>query len=158
MPIPQFIPLPSPLVSIHLFPHVPLCIEDFEGLWSLCLEEGKHNTGFPGSWASKEFTCSAGDPGSIPGSGRSPGEGIGYPLQYPWDSHGGGSNSKEYACNVGDEGSISGLGRSPAGGHGNPLQYSWLENPMDRSLVGYSPWGHKESNTTERLSRQHTQA
>ena len=34
----------------------------------------------------------------------------------------------------------------PGGGHGNPLQYSCLENPMDR---GYSPWGHKESDTTE---------
>ena len=32
--------------------------------------------GFPGSSASKESTCNAGDPGSIPGSGRSPGEGI----------------------------------------------------------------------------------
>ena len=32
----------------------------------------------------KESTCKAGDPGSIPGSGRSPGEGIGYPLQYSW--------------------------------------------------------------------------
>ena len=39
------------------------------------------------------------------------------------------------------------------GGHGNPLQYSCLENPhRQRSLVGYSPWGHKESDTTERLS------
>ena len=32
----------------------------------------------------KESTCSAGDPGSIPGWGRSPREGIGYPLQYSW--------------------------------------------------------------------------
>ena len=32
----------------------------------------------------KESACSAGDPGLIPGSGRSPGEGIGYPLQYSW--------------------------------------------------------------------------
>ena len=39
-------------------------------------------TGFPGSSAGQESTCSAGDPGSIPGLGRSPGEGIGYPLQY----------------------------------------------------------------------------
>ena len=38
--------------------------------------------GFPGSSAGKEPACNAGDPGSIPGSGRSPGEGIGYPLQY----------------------------------------------------------------------------
>ena len=39
--------------------------------------------GFPGGSAGQESTCSAGDPGSIPGSGRSPGEGKGYPLQYP---------------------------------------------------------------------------
>ena len=38
--------------------------------------------GFPGSSAGKESTCNAGDPGLIPGLGRSPGEGTGYPLQY----------------------------------------------------------------------------
>ena len=42
------------------------------------------NWGFPDSSVAKESTCNAGDPGSIPGSGRSPGEGIGYPLQYSW--------------------------------------------------------------------------
>ena len=41
---------------------------------------------FPDSSADKESACNAGDPGSIPGSGRSPGEGIGYPLQYSWAS------------------------------------------------------------------------
>ena len=41
---------------------------------------------FPGSSAGKEFTCSAGDPISIPRSGRSAGEGIGYPPQYSWAS------------------------------------------------------------------------
>ena len=41
---------------------------------------------FPGSSAGKESACSAGDPDSIPGSGRSTGEGIGYPLQYSWAS------------------------------------------------------------------------
>ena len=40
--------------------------------------------GFPGSSAGKESTCNAGNPGSIPGWGRSSGEGIGYPLQYSW--------------------------------------------------------------------------
>ena len=40
--------------------------------------------GFPDSSAGKECACNAGDPGSIPGLGRSPGEGIGYPLQYSW--------------------------------------------------------------------------
>ena len=38
--------------------------------------------GFPGSSAGKESVCNAGDPGSIPGLGRSPGEEIGYPVQY----------------------------------------------------------------------------
>ena len=42
--------------------------------------------GFSGSSAGKESACNAGDPSLIPGSGRSPGEGIGYPLQYPWAS------------------------------------------------------------------------
>ena len=42
--------------------------------------------GFPDSSVGKESTCNAGDPGSIPGSGRSSGEGIGYPLQYSWAS------------------------------------------------------------------------
>ena len=38
--------------------------------------------GFPGSSAGKESTCNAGEANLIPGSGRSTGEGIGYPLQY----------------------------------------------------------------------------
>ena len=42
--------------------------------------------GFPDSSVGKESACSAGDPGSIPGSGSSPAEGKGYPLQYSWAS------------------------------------------------------------------------
>ena len=42
--------------------------------------------GFPDSSVGKESACHTGDPGSNPGSGRSPGEGIGYPLQYSWAS------------------------------------------------------------------------
>ena len=41
---------------------------------------------FPGGSDSREAACNAGDLGSIPGSGRSPGEGTGYPLQYSWAS------------------------------------------------------------------------
>ena len=85
------------------------------------------------------------------GLGRSPGEGIGYPvfLGFP-----GGSDGKESACNAGDMGSIPGLGRSPVGGHDNELpplrQYTCLENPHEqRSLAGYSPWGYKELDKTE---------
>ena len=53
------------------------------------------------------------------------------------------------AGDIRDLGSIPGLGRSPGGGHGNPLQYSCLENPHgQRTLAGYSPWGHKVSDKT----------
>ena len=62
----------------------------------------------------------------------------------------GGSDGKESTCSAGDLALIPGLGRFPGGGHGNPLQYSCLENPYrQRNLVGYSPWGHKESDMTE---------
>ena len=62
----------------------------------------------------------------------------------------GGSDGKESACNAGDMCSIPGLGRFSGEGNGNPLQYSCLENAHgQRSLADYSPWGHKESDTTE---------
>ena len=65
----------------------------------------------------------------------------------------GGSDGKESAHSEGDLGLIPGLGRSPGAGHGNSLQYSCLENPRgQRSLVGYSPWSCKETDTTEQLS------
>ena len=95
--------------------------------------------GSPESSVGKESACNAGDPGSIPGWGRS-GEGptpvfLGFPC---------GSAGKESACNAGDLG--SGLRRSLGEGRGYPLQYSGLENSTDSS------WGRKESDTTERLS------
>ena len=65
-------------------------------------------------------------------------------------------SGKGSACNAGDPGLIPGSGRSPGGGLGSPLQYSCLENPMDKgSLSGYSPWGHKESDTTEVTEHAH---
>ena len=65
----------------------------------------------------------------------------------------GGLDSKESACNAGDPGSIPGSGRFP-------WRRKWQPTPIfllgkshgQRSLVDYSPWGHKESDTTERLS------
>ena len=63
----------------------------------------------------------------------------------------GGSDGKASACSAGDPGSIPGSGRPPGGGNGNPLQYSCLENPVERSVVGYSPWGGRKSDTTEQL-------
>ena len=66
-------------------------------------------------------------------------------MGFPYSSVG-----KESAFKAGDQGLIPGLGRSPRGRYGNPLQYSCLGNPHgQRSLVGYSPWGHKELATTE---------
>jgi len=62
----------------------------------------------------------------------------------------GDSDGKEAACKARNLGLIPELGRSPGGRHGNPLQYSCLENPHgEKSLAGYSPWGCKESDTTE---------
>ena len=63
-------------------------------------------------------------------------------------------NPPSNAEDSGDAGSIPGLGRSPGGGNDNPLQYSFLgKSHGQRSLVGYSPWDHKELDTAERLSR-----
>ena len=58
-----------------------------EMITTVCREEKAiPNLVFPGSSAGKESACNAGDPSSIPGSGRSPGDGRGYPLQYSWAS------------------------------------------------------------------------
>ena len=70
----------------------------------------------------------------------------------------GDSDGEESSCNAVDVGSIPELGRSPGEGNSNPLQYSCLETPDgQRSLADYSPWPHKESDTTEQLTtEQHT--
>ena len=101
----------------------------------------------PDSSIGKETVCIAGDPSSISGSGRSTGDGIGYPLQHSraslmaqlvknlpamW---------KTWVCSLGWE--------DPLGERkGYPLQYSGLENSMDCIV---SPWGCKESDTTEQF-------
>ena len=59
---------------------------------------------------------------------------------------------KNPRANVGDArdaGSIPGWGRSPGAGYGKPLQYSCLENPRTEELAGHTPWGRKDSDTTE---------
>ena len=68
---------------------ITLCYEP--ALYSLQSGPGWHwdsliTFSFPDSSVGKESTCNTGDPSSIPGSGRSAGEGIGYPLQYSWAS------------------------------------------------------------------------
>ena len=67
----------------------------------------------------------------------------------------GGSDGKEPTCSVGHLGLIPGLGQSHGGENGNPHHYYCLKNTHgQRSLVGYSPWGRKELDTTERISTE----
>ena len=61
--------------NVKIYPEIHLTLESYIA-----------NMGFPDSSDGKESACSVGDPCLIPGSGRSPGEGIVYPLQYSWDS------------------------------------------------------------------------
>ena len=74
---------------------------------------------FPGSSAGKESTCNAGDLDWIPGSGRSPGEGIGYSLQHSWASLVAQmvKNPPQYRR----PGFNPWVGKVPGGGHDNPL-------------------------------------
>ena len=76
----------------------------------------------PDSSVGKESAYSAGDPGSIPGSGRSSGEVIGYPLQYSWDSLA--AQLVKYLPAMWETWD----GKIPGEGKGYPLQYSGLEN------------------------------
>ena len=102
--------------------------------------------GLPNNSAGKESTCNAGDPGSIPESGRPAGEGIVYPLQYSWASL------------------AAHLVKNPSA-----MQETWIrslgwEDPLEKGNATHSsiqsgefhglhsPCGHQESDTTERLS------
>ena len=90
--------------------------------------------GFPDRSAGKESACNAGNPSSIPELGRSPGEGIGYALQYSWASL-----VAQMVKNllVMQE---TWVGKIPRRRACNPLLYSCLENPYgQRSLAGFSP-------------------
>ena len=94
--------------------------------------------GFPGSSAGKESACNAGDPSLIPGLGNSPGEGIGYPLQYSWVSL-----VAQMVKNL------------PA------MRETWVqslgqEDPLEKEMATHSsilawriPWGRKELDTAE---------
>ena len=58
-------------------------------------------------------------------------------------------NTPADAADVRNAGSIPAVRRSPREGNSNPLQYSCLGNSTKRSLVGYSPWDHKELDMAE---------
>ena len=98
--------------------------------------------GFPCGSAGKETACNAGDPGSIPGWGRSAGEGIGYPLQYSWASLVAQTVKNLPAMRETWVGKI-------------PWREKWQPTPVfwPGEFHGlYSPQGRKESDKTEQLS------
>ena len=100
----------------------------------------------PGSSAGKESTCNAGDPSLIPGWERSPGEGIGYPLQYSWTFLVAQLVKNQTAM---QETWVRSLGwEDPWRRERLPTTVFWLGEFHGL----YSPWGRKESDTTERLS------
>ena len=88
-PGPEVGPLPTPVTSnlqIHWAPL--LCLQSSEeGTWCglICNYYGLcPSLGFPSGSEGKESASNVGDPGSVPGLGRSPGEGNSYPVQYSW--------------------------------------------------------------------------
>ena len=105
--------------------------------------------GFPGGSDGKESACNARDPSSVPGSGRSPEEEIGYPLQYSWASL------------------LAQMVKNLPAMRETVVQFLGWENPLEkgkathssilawripwreRSLADYSPWGCKEMDMTE---------
>ena len=70
--------------------------------------------GFPDGLVGKECACNAGDPGSIPGLGRSAGEGLGYPLQYSWASL------------------VAQLVKNPSGMQETPVRFLGWEDPLEK--------------------------
>ena len=100
--------------------------------------------GFPGSSVGKESACNAGDPGLIPGLGRSPGEGIGLSTPVFLGSLG--------SClQCGRPGFDPWVGKIPWRKDRLPTPVFW---PGEFHEL-YCPWGHKESDATERLSLSH---
>ena len=96
--------------------------------------------GFSDSSVGKESTCNAGDSSSIPGRGRSSGEGIGYPLQYSWASL------------------VAQLVKNPPAMWETCVRSLGWEDPLEMVKATHSsilawrtPWGHKELDMTEQL-------
>ena len=103
--------------------------------------------GFPHSSVGKEFASNAGDQSSVPGSGRSAGEGIGDPLQYSWAS---------LVAQLVKNPFI--MWRPESDPWVGKIPWRWERLPTPVFWLGefhelYSPWGHKELDMTERLTQ-----
>ena len=102
--------------------------------------------GFPDSSVGKESTCNAGDPSLIPGLGRSAEEGIDYPLQHLWASLV--AHLVKNLLQCGRPGFSPWVGKIPWRRERLPIPVFW---PGEFHGL-YSPWGCKESDTTDRIS------
>ena len=136
------------MLTIKTFESIPSDTQHLPTHFSLCLHL---KTGFPGGSVSKESACNLGAIGSIPGWGRSPGEEIGYPLQYSCTSL-----VAQMAKNppTMQETWVRSLGwEDPLGedmaSHSSIL--AW-RIPMDRGAWWATVHGVTESDTTEQLS------
>ena len=110
--------------------------------------------GLPRWLSGKELTCNAGDPSSIPMLGNSPGERIGCPLQYSWASLG--AQLVKNPPAMWETWFNPWVGKIPWRRERLPTPVFWPgESHEQRSLVGYSPRGDKESDTTEQLNHHH---
>ena len=105
------------------------------------------DTSFPCGSPGKESACNVGNLGSVPELGRSPGGGHGNPLQYYWASL-----VAQMVKNLStmQETWVRSLLQEDLPKEGRAFLLG--ESPGQRSLVGYSPWGHEESDMTEQLS------
>ena len=101
---------------------------------------------FPGSSVGKESACNAGDTASIPGSGRSAGEGIGYPFQHSWASLVAQLVKNLLATQETWVQSL--VGKIPWRRGRLPTPVFWTGEFHEL----YSPWGHRESDMTEWLA------
>ena len=102
--------------------------------------------GFPDSSGGKESTCNAGEPSSIPGSGRSTGEGIGHPFQYPRTSLV--AQTARFCQQCRKPGFDPSVGK-------NPWSRAWQPTPI--FLPGESPWTEKHGRLQSMGSQESVQ-
>ena len=165
-------PMQPPVLTLELLTRLNICSFHFfkckQEWWELWTRKCHTQTfkssywhwGFPGSSPGKESACYARDPSSTPGSGGSPGEGTGYPLQYSWASLVAQMIRNPPAV---WEAWVRALGREDPLEEGmatHSSTFAW-RLPWNRGARwahedSCSPWSHKELDTAEQLSTAHS--